>query len=101
LETICLKCLRKIPARRYAAAADLAADLARFRDGRPILARRVSWAERAAKWSRRHPAAVTGIVIGLFAVLTITVLTIRRNVRLSAETTRARKNLDLALQTSR
>jgi WD40 repeat protein/tRNA A-37 threonylcarbamoyl transferase component Bud32 len=55
LETVCLKCLEKDPARRYADCQALADDLRRWLEGEPVRARRVSLAGRAARWARREP----------------------------------------------
>jgi len=68
LETIILKAVSKNPADRYRTAGDLAADLQRFLDHKPILARRPTLVDRARKWSRRHPSVVVATVVVLAAL---------------------------------
>ena len=67
VETICLKCLEKDPARRYPSAAALGEDLRRHLDGKPILARPVTASERLFKWARRRPA-IAGLSVSLLVV---------------------------------
>jgi serine/threonine protein kinase len=71
LETICLKCLQKEPARRYATAQEVAEELERFLRDEPIFARPVSRSERAWRWCRRRPALASAIVLALVLVLVL------------------------------
>jgi serine/threonine-protein kinase len=68
LQTICLKCLRKSPARRYQRAADLADDLERFLAGEPVRARPTPALEQAAKWMKRRPASAALIGAGVLVL---------------------------------
>jgi tRNA A-37 threonylcarbamoyl transferase component Bud32 len=68
LETICLKAMAKEPARRYAAARDLADDLRRFLKGEAIAARPAGRLEKVVRWARRNPV-VAGSLAGVVLVL--------------------------------
>lgn len=68
LETIVLKAVGKAPADRYATAGELAEDLRRFLDHRPILARRPTVVQRLRKWGRRHPSLVIAAALLLILI---------------------------------
>lgn len=71
LETICLKCLHKEATRRYRSAGELADDLRRFLEDRPILARPTPFHERFRKWTKRHPALAAlwlAVILGVTGI---------------------------------
>lgn len=69
LETVCLKCLEKEPGKRYATAQMLAEDFGRFLEGKPVLARPVSWLARTSRWCRRKPALASLIVALMVTII--------------------------------
>src|SRR5262249_49240775 len=69
LETVVLMAITRDPAHRYQTPADMADDLKRFVEDRPVKARRISGAERLWRWCRRNPtvtglAAAVGLALG-------------------------------------
>jgi WD40 repeat protein len=84
-ETIVLKAIVRDPAHRYQTPAELAEDLQRFLDDRPIRARRVSELEQAWRWARRNPA-LAGLMATVIALLvTVAVGATVAAVRLDAQ----------------
>jgi serine/threonine protein kinase len=74
LEAICLKCLEKTPARRYATANALSQDLQNWLQGRPVSARRPTAVERFSRFCRNNPAFATacGLLVASILVGTLT-----------------------------
>ncbi len=73
LETICLKCLQKEPAKRYESAQHLADDLNRYLNLQPILARPIGQWERLVRLCKRNPreARLVGAVVGLITLFAV------------------------------
>jgi formylglycine-generating enzyme required for sulfatase activity/predicted Ser/Thr protein kinase len=76
LETVCLKCLQKDPAKRCGSAEALAEDLQRWLRGEPISARPAGAFERVLKWVRRKPSQATLLALGTSAALGLIIATI-------------------------
>jgi serine/threonine protein kinase/WD40 repeat protein len=69
LETVVLKAMTKEPAERYPTAQALAAELKRFLEDRPVLARRPTLAHRLRKWTSRNRRLVTAATAVAFLFL--------------------------------
>jgi hypothetical protein len=108
LDAICLKCLEKDPARRYASAKDLAVDLGHFLEGKPVVARPVGPLTRAFRTMRRHPAPVALGVVVILGLVGVVGLRIANDVsarrarreRIDETLARARTRLDAARSTN-
>ncbi len=90
VEAICLKCLEKRPAERYASAADLAADLPSI-PGRASHARAADRpAAAVGRWSRRRPAIAGLLFVSAASLAVLVVGSLIYNARLSEALTVAR-----------
>jgi tetratricopeptide (TPR) repeat protein/predicted Ser/Thr protein kinase len=96
LETICLKCLRKEPAGRYASALALAEELQRWLNGEPIRGRRSGRWERAVKWVRRRPTAAALLAVTTLAAVGLFAGLLWHNAQLQAAAKRERQQAETA-----
>jgi serine/threonine protein kinase/WD40 repeat protein len=74
LETIIAKAIAREPARRYQTAADMAEDLRRFCSDQPILARRLSIAERSRRWCRKNPMVALVSSLAVLMLLAVAIV---------------------------
>jgi eukaryotic-like serine/threonine-protein kinase len=90
IETICLKCLEKQPARRYATALALAEDLRRYQAGEPILAQDPAFWLLIWKRAKRRPALSAALVVSAAAILLLCGGSLYYNARLADSVEQAR-----------
>jgi WD40 repeat protein len=95
LATVCLRCLRKEPGKRYASAGELADDLRRFLSGVPVRARPVRPWERAWRWTRRHMGAAAIAAVSIVAVTALAAV-ILWHLRVADREDLARRRLEYA-----
>jgi tetratricopeptide (TPR) repeat protein len=101
IETICLKCLEKQPARRYATALELAEDLRRFQAGEPITAQDPPIWLLLWKRARRRPALSAALVVGATAILLLCGGSLYYNALLSESVRKAKEAEKVALDQSK
>lgn len=100
LETITLKACMPEPEQRYQTAREFEADLIRFLEDRPIMARRVTPVERFWRWSKRNPLIASLSTATLLLLATIAIILAVSNRRIqkaliarNTEYERAEQNL--------
>jgi serine/threonine protein kinase/tetratricopeptide (TPR) repeat protein len=99
LETIVLKAIAKNAGDRYPTAQEMANDLRRFLDDKPVQARRPGWMKRWAKWVRRHrPMVAFGVAVSAVTMVLFIIGLLWHNAELQAAAGREAEQARQALQ---
>ncbi len=96
LDNIVIMAMRKEPERRYSSSQQMAGDIQRYLDGKPVIARRDTLSYRSAKFVRRHWLPVTAGVGTVFLILAFATTTYVQSQRIAAERDRVAEQRELA-----
>jgi serine/threonine-protein kinase len=96
LDNIVIMAMRKEPERRYASSQQMASDIQRYLDGKPVIARRDTMSYRTAKFIRRHWLPVTAGVGTVFLILAFATTTYVQSLRIAAERDRVAEQRERA-----
>src|SRR6202790_993429 len=96
LDTMVFMAMRKEPERRYASAQQMASDIQRYLEGKPVIARRDTMSYRTAKFVRRHWLPVAASVSVVFLVFAFAITTYEKSLPLAAERDRVAEQRERA-----
>ncbi|HEY2463487.1 MAG TPA: serine/threonine-protein kinase, partial [Steroidobacteraceae bacterium] len=96
LNNIVLMAMRKEPERRYGSAEQMAGDIQRYLEGKPVIARRDTVSYRTSKFVRRHWLPVSAGAAATFMIVAFSITTYVQSVRIAAERDRAAHQRELA-----
>ena len=96
LDNIVLMAMRKEPERRYGSAEQMASDIQRFLEGKPVIARRDTVSYRTSKFIKRHWLPVSAAAAATFMIIAFSVTPYEQSVRIAAERDRAAQQRERA-----
>jgi tetratricopeptide (TPR) repeat protein len=96
LDNIVLMAMRKEPERRYGSSQQMAGDIQRYLEGKPVIARRDTMSYRTAKFVRRHWLTVSASAGVVFLILAFSTTTYVQSQRIAAERDRVAEQRELA-----
>lgn len=96
LDNIVRMAMRKEPERRYGSSQQMASDLQRYLDGKPVIARRDTLSYRSAKFVGRHWLPVAASFTGLVLIIGFATTAYVQSVRIAAERDRVAEQRERA-----
>jgi serine/threonine protein kinase len=96
LDNIVFMAMRKEPDRRYGSSQQMASDIQRYLDGKPVIARRDTLSYRTTKFVKRHWLPVAAVVSVVFLILAFATTAYMQSLRIAAERDRVAQQRERA-----